>query len=138
MKNAIRWFLVLPAALIAMGIAYPIIWYANKIVGYYWFDLYESFIGRILLTMFASAWSAGAFVWVGVKVAPKFKFITAIVMVSLYGILVGAMFIIKLTMGNFANLTWTEVFGIAFGLGAAIAVSVDVRNEEKGIMNEYD
>ena len=138
MNDIIRWILTLPAALIAMGIAYPIIWYANKIIGYFWFDIYDTFIGRLILTMMASAWSAGAFVWVGVYVAPKYKFITAIVMVSLYGILVGAMFIIKLTMGDFANLTWTEVFGITFGLGAAIAVSVDVRNEEKGIMNEYD
>ena len=138
MKDTIRWILTLPAALIAMGIAYPIIWYANKILGYFWMDFDDSILSRIMLTIIASAFSAGAFVWVGVKVAPKFKFITAIVMVSLYGILVGAMFIIKLTMGDFANLTWTEVLGIAFGLGAAIAVSVDVRNEEKGIMNEYD
>ena len=138
MKDIIRWILTLPAALIAMGIAYPIIWYANKIIGYFWFDIYDTFIGRLILTMMASAWSAGAFVWVGVYVAPKYKFITSIVMVSLYGILVGATLVVKLTMGDYANLTWTEVFGITFGLGAAIAVSVDVRNEEKGIMNEYD
>ena len=121
-----------------MGIAYPIIWYANKILGYFWMDFDDSILSRIMLTIIASAFSAGAFVWVGVRVAPKHKFITSIVLVSIYGILVGAIIVMKLTMGEFTNVTWTEVFGITFGLGAAIAVCLDVRSEEKGIMNEYD
>jgi hypothetical protein len=108
--NALRWIAVLPAAILGSLIVQTI----NALLGY--------FVPDVLMQIWNS-WSGFlAFVLAGFYVAPKNKFITALVLTVLYSVFIGAFLVLGLNPRYHGTPAWLLIVcGVLSLVGATMS-----------------
>lgn len=118
--NWLRWLLFLPASVVAMLLAYPIVLILNEFATP---EYMKGFLTDIFLKILATAWSTAAFIWVGATIVPRHKLIISVILAVIYAFLLGAAFVAKLILGQASSTSWLDV-GISIAVGSITAIVV--------------
>ena len=93
-QKILRWIAVLPGAIVvALLVLFPLHWILYIVLTKF-VEVYPELPGRIL----APAVLPGVFVWVGSRIAPTYKFETAVLLFGIWMFLVGG--VVFLTLGE--------------------------------------
>ena len=124
LKNTLRWIAVLPAAIGAYLGIQVVVAIGNSFSGYseslinMWCQLINSIAGPY------------CFVLAGAKTAPVYRFITAVVLTTLFSLANGVLLTLVLTsQRQFSTPLWWFVTSLIIGLVAAIGACVQLHHE---------
>ena len=126
--QALRWIAVLPGAIVAFLIAQVAV-----IVGSFFMPLPD------FLAQLWSAWVCPiAFILAGVYIAPKFKFVVALILTALMTGMIFVTIFIVLSSGHVPGNAnkWLFLFTCIAGLVAPIWVCAKLHHDEEGLLSE--
>ena len=128
MPDWLRWILFLPAAVIAMFVSYPIIYFVNKITIYF---ILGPSIAAWATLIIANYISSALFVFIGATVAPNKKLMVAVVLAVIYAFIGGASIMMKIYLGLEISLSLLQLsVGIISGIIGSICSVYALFDEE--------
>ena len=114
----LRWILFMPMSILAVIIINPLVIIGNRLTGL------GTNLWELLMVWSIGALCSGAiFVWMGATIAPKAKFLIALIMTILYNSCGAIALFSKYLLGAQSNTSWIEMV-IYFLLGLVASITM--------------